>query len=59
MQVGDLVRFPETNYTGLILEFTGDGGVCILVTQPVDFKNPTWMSVNMLKRCGEVVSASR
>jgi hypothetical protein len=54
-----LVRFPETNYTGLILEFTGDGGVCILVTQPVDFKNPTWMSVNMLKRCGEVVSASR
>lgn len=59
MQVGDLIRFPETDYTGLILEFTNSNHVRILITQPVDFKNPTWMSWNELKRCAEVLSASR
>ena len=59
MQVGDLIRFPETNYTGLILEFTDYNHVRILVTQDVNFKNPTWMSMRELKRCAEVVGASR
>lgn len=59
MQVGDLIRFPETNYTGLILEFTRDGSVSILVTQDVHFKNPTWMNIRQLKRCAEVISESR
>ena len=59
MQVGDLIRFSETGYTAVILELTHDDGVSMLVTQPVDFKNPTWMSVNMLKRCGEVIGEAR
>ena len=59
MKVGDLIRFPETNYTGLILEFTDSKHVRILVTQDVNFKNPTWMSMRELKRCAEVVGASR
>ena len=59
MQVGDLIRFPETGYTGLILEFTDYDHVRILVTQDVHFKNPTWMSMRELKRCAEVVSAAR
>ncbi len=59
MKVGDLIRFPETNYTGLILEITDSKHVRILVTQDVNFKNPTWMSMRELKRCAEVISASR
>jgi len=59
VQVGDLIRFPETNYTGLILEFTDYDHVRILVTEEVTFKNPTWMTLRELKRCAEVISASR
>ena len=64
MQVGDLIWFPETSYTALILEREqsnlGDyDHVRLLVTQDVDFKNPTWMSMRDLKRCGEVISESR
>ena len=59
MKVGDLIRFPETNYTGLILEFTDYDHVRILVTEEVTFKNPTWMSMRELKRCAEVISESR
>jgi len=59
VKVGDLIRFPETNYTGLILEFTDYSHVRILVTEEVTFKNPTWMTMRELKRCAEVVSESR
>ena len=59
MKVGDLIRFPETGYTGLILEFTDYNHVRILVTQDVHFKNPAWMSMRELKRCAEVISAAR
>ena len=59
MKVGDMIRFSETNYTGLILEFTDSKHVRILVTQDVHFKNPTWMSIRELKRCAEVISAAR
>jgi len=59
VKVGDMIRFSETNYTGLILEFTDSKHVRILVTQDVHFKNPTWMSIRELKRCAEVISASR
>ena len=59
MKVGDLIRFPEANYTGLILEFTDSKHVRILVTQDVNFKNPTWMTMRELKRCAEVIGASR
>ena len=59
MQVGDLIKFPETNYTGLILEFTDYDHVLILVTEDVPFKNPTWMTKRELKRCAEVISATR
>ena len=59
MQVGDLIRFPETEYTAIILEFTDYNHVRMLVTQDVDFKNPTWMSMRELERCAEVLSASR
>ena len=59
MKVGDLIRFPEAGYTGLILEFTDSKHVRILVTQDVHFKNPTWMSMRELKRCAEVISESR
>ena len=58
MQVGDLIRFPETGYTGLILEFTDYDHVRILVTEEVTFKNPTWMSRRDVNRCAEVVSSA-
>ena len=56
MKVGDLIRFPETGYTAIVLEFTDSKHVRMLITQQVSFRNPTWMSVSQLKRCGEVVS---
>ena len=59
MQVGDLIRFPETAYTAIILELTNYGHVRMFVTQEVDFQNPTWMSMRELKRCAEVISESR
>ena len=59
MKVGDLIRFPETEYSGLILEMSACAGACILITQRVNFKNPTWLSVEQLKRCAEVISESR
>jgi hypothetical protein len=58
VKVGDLVSFPETGYTAVILELTDYDHVRMLVTQPVDFKNPTWMSMRDLKRCAEIVSSA-
>ena len=60
MKVGDLVMFPETGYTALILEHEeGTGAVRLLVSEDVHFKNPTWMGIRDLNRCAEVISASR
>ena len=59
MQVGDLIKFPATNYTAIILEFTEDNSVRILITQDVNFKNPTWMTVPQLERCGEIVNSAQ
>ncbi len=58
MKVGDLVRFPETEYTALILDITDYRHVSLLVTEEVQFKNPTWMTLNELERCAEVVNTS-
>lgn len=57
MQVGDLIRFENSGYTAIILEFTDQCHVRMLVTQPVDFENPSWISWNELRRFSEVVSS--
>ncbi len=61
MKVGDLVRFPETSYTALIIEREQVYGaeydhVRLLITQKVEFNNPTWMSMRELKRCAEIIN---
>ena len=59
VKVGDLIRFPETGYTALVLEREeGTGAVRLLVTEEVQFKNPTWMGWRDLARCAEVVNSS-
>ena len=57
MKAGDLVKFAS-GYTGIILEFTKYNGVAIFVNEPVDFKNPTHMSIDLLERSAEVISSA-
>jgi hypothetical protein len=58
MKVGDLVKFTETKYLGTIICI--DENRCeILVHGDVPFKNPTWMSMKMLKRNAEAINESR
>lgn len=60
MKVSDLVKFPS-GYLGTILEVSRDfGGYAVIwVHGDVKFKNPTHMSLDMLKRTSEVISESR
>ncbi len=58
MKVGDLIRFPETGYTGVILGFTPAGSALTFINEDVPFKNPTWITKRTLKRCAEVVSSA-
>jgi hypothetical protein len=66
--VGDLVRFPETGYTGVILadvtkphQDAGRAGARfrVFIHGEVHFMNPTYLSLGQLGRCAEVISASR
>ena len=57
MKAGDLVKFTS-GYTGIILEFTRYNGVTIFVNEPVNFKNPTHMSIDLLERSAEVVNSA-
>ena len=57
MKAGDLVKFTS-GYTGIILEFTKYNGVTIFVNEPVHFKNPTHMSIDLLERSAEVMSSA-
>tara|TARA_R100000005_G_C4991695_1_gene199010 strand:- start:1203 stop:1385 length:183 start_codon:yes stop_codon:yes gene_type:complete len=60
VQVGDIIKFTESRYQGIILGFTEYGGVTIYVMgQDVKFKNPTSVGMKMLKRNAVVVSESR
>lgn len=59
MKPGDLVKFKGSGYIGLITEFTSYGGVLILISGDVDFKNPTSMGLNSLKRRAEVINEKR
>ena len=56
MKVGDLIRFPETGYTGIILEFTKAGSALTFINEDVHFNNPTWITVRTLNRRAEVIS---
>ena len=57
MKAGDLVKFAS-GYTGIILEFTKYNDVAIFVNEPVHFKNPTHMSIDLLERSAEVISSA-
>jgi hypothetical protein len=61
MKAADLVKFHESGYLGTILEVSNDFGTyaVIWVHGDVLFKNPTHMSMDMLKRTSEVISESR
>ena len=58
MKVGDLVKFHESNFVGMIVETSMDFGAyaVIWIHGDVVFKNPTHMSLDMLKRTSEVIS---
>jgi len=59
VKAGDLVKFTS-GYTGIILEFTKYNDVAIFVNESdIPFKNPTYMSIDLLERTAEVVSESR
>jgi len=58
MKVGDLVKFTVSEYLGTIVCI--DEVRCeIFVHGEAPFKNPTWMSMDILKRNAEVVNESR
>ena len=58
MKAGDLVKFTS-GYTGIILEFTKYNDVAIFVNEPdIPFKNPTYMSIDLLERTAEVISSA-
>ena len=61
MKVGNLIQFSETGYLGSILEVSKDFGeyAVIWVHGDVNFKNPTYMNMDTLKRTSEVISESR
>ena len=65
MKVGDLVRFAETGFFATIEEVSRDfGGYAVLwvwgeFTPGANFKNPTHMSLDMLKRTSELINESR
>ena len=56
MKVGDLIRFSETGYTGVILEFTPAGSALTFINEDVHFNNPTWITARTLNRCAEGIS---
>ena len=58
MQIGDLIRFTESGYTGVILEFTSYDAVSIFITEAVEFANPTLIGVKTVYRTAEVVSSA-
>ena len=59
MQVGDLIRFSDTGYTGVILEFTKAGSALTFINEDVgSMNNPTWITLRTLKRCGKVISSA-
>ena len=60
MKLGDLVKFQETGVLATIVEIK-EAGVnnayaLLWVSGDVKFKNPTCMTLHMLKRTGEVIS---
>tara|TARA_R100000664_G_scaffold32061_1_gene46434 strand:- start:4 stop:234 length:231 start_codon:yes stop_codon:yes gene_type:complete len=58
MKVGDLVKFTVSQYLGTII--CVDEARCgIFVHGEAPFKNPTWMSMDMLKRNAEAINESR
>ena len=57
MKVGDLIRFSESGYTGVILGFTKAGFVHMFINEDVNFNNPAWITLRALKRTGEVISS--
>ena len=60
MQVGDVVRFFDSGYIGVIVGFTDFEGVTIFVTsENVTWKNPSTMNDKVLRRYAEVISAAR
>ena len=61
MKVADMVKFHESGYLGTILNVSKDFGTyaVIWIHGDVVFKNPTHMSMSMLKRTSEVISESR
>ncbi len=58
MKAGDLIRFTETGYLGTIVDTSKDfGGYAVVwVHGDMHFKNPTHMSMNMLKRTSEAIN---
>jgi hypothetical protein len=58
VEVGDLIRFHETGYTGVILGFTPAGSALTFINEDVHFKNPTWITKRTLMRCTEVISSA-
>jgi hypothetical protein len=56
VQVGDLIRFTESGYTGVILEFTSYDAVSIFITEDVEFANPTLIGIKTVHKTAEVIS---
>ena len=56
MKVGDLIRFTETGYTGVVLEFTSYDAVSILITGDVKFPNPTLVGIKTVHKTAEIIS---
>ena len=63
MKVGDLVQFNETDFLGTIIKAGAHGTpyprAVIWIHGDVNFKNPTHMSMDTLKRTSEIISEGR
>jgi len=59
VKVGDLIRFPASGHTGIILEFTPAGAALTFINEDVNFNNPTWITTRTLMSRAEVISSAQ
>ena len=61
MKVADLVKFRESGCLATVIKISKDFGeyAVLWVHGDVKFKNPTHMSLDMLKRTSEVINETR
>ena len=58
MKIGSLLKFRSTGKIGTIVDISKDfGGYAVIyIHEMTHYKNPTHMSLAMIRRCAEVIA---